>query len=83
MTSGEFRAIRKRLGLTQAQLASLLGYTSSMTISAFERRTNPRIIPAHLGWLMEALDSGFWPREWPPKKSNVQGGDGTDSGAGY
>ncbi|WP_394890378.1 helix-turn-helix domain-containing protein [Mesorhizobium sp. AaZ16] len=71
MTSSEFRAIRKRLGLTQAQLASLLGYTSAMTISAFERPTNPRVIPAQLGWLMEALDSGFWPSEWPPKKPKV------------
>ncbi len=35
MTNAEFKAIRKRLGLTQRQLAFVLGYRP-LTISSFE-----------------------------------------------
>ncbi len=63
MTPDEFRAIRQRLGLTQAQLAVYLGYGSPMRISEFERETNPRPVPRMLAMVMEALDSGWRPPE--------------------
>lgn len=61
MTPTEFRDIRLRLGLTQAQLASFLGYGSPVRISEFERDTNPRPVPRLLAMVMEALDSGWRP----------------------
>lgn len=63
MTNHEFRAIRKRLGLTQAELASLLGYEMALTVSTYERATNPRPVPRLLALVMLALDSGWRPPE--------------------
>lgn len=65
MTNHEFRAIRQRLGLTQAELARVLGYAHVMTISVYERETNPRATPHLLALVMEALDSGWRPANWP------------------
>lgn len=65
MTPDEFRAIRQRLGLTQAQLAAYLGYGSPMWISEFERETNPRPVPELLARLMTAYDEGYRPKDWP------------------
>lgn len=65
MTPDEFRAIRQRLGLTQAQLAAYLGYGSPMRISEFERETNPRPVPELLARLMTAYDEGYRPKDWP------------------
>lgn len=59
MTNHEFRTIRQRLGFTQAELASFLGYGSPMRISEFERETNPRPVPRLLALVMQALDSGW------------------------
>ena len=64
MTNHEFREIRKRLGLTQTELAALLGYGRKVRISEFERRTNPKAIPHLVRLVMEALDSGWRPRDW-------------------
>lgn len=61
MTPAEFRAIRLRLGMTQAELAAFLGYGSSLRISEFERATNPRPVPRLLALVMQALDSGWRP----------------------
>jgi len=61
MTNQEFRAIRQRLGMTQAQLAEFLDYGSPMRISEFERETNPRQVPRLLALVMQALDSGWRP----------------------
>lgn len=65
MTNHEFRAIRQRLGLTQAELAAVLGYAHVMTVSAYERETNPRQIPTHVELLMVAYDEGYRPKDWP------------------
>jgi transcriptional regulator with XRE-family HTH domain len=61
MTPDEFRAIRLRLGMTQAQLADFLDYGSPVRISEFERATNPRPVPRLLALVMRALDSGWRP----------------------
>lgn len=61
MTPAEFRAIRQKLGLTQAELAALLGYGTPLRISEFERATNPRPVPRLLALVMLAMDSGWRP----------------------
>lgn len=65
MTNLEFRAIRNRLGLTQAQLARVLHYDLPLTVSTYERDTNPRNIPRHVAMLMAAYDEGYRPKDWP------------------
>lgn len=60
-----FRAIRTKLGLSQAALASVLGYSSPMRISEFERATNPRAVPLHVAMLMEAFAAGYRTKDWP------------------
>lgn len=65
MTNHQFRAIRMKLGLTQAQLAEVLGYETPLTISTYERETNPRNIPHHVAMLMIAFRDGYRPKHWP------------------
>ncbi len=65
MTNHEFRAIRNKLGLTQAQLATVLGYSGALTVSTMERETNPKPIPGLLARLMRAYDAGYRPDDWP------------------
>ena len=65
MTNHEFRAIHQHLGLTQAELAAVLGYAHVMTVSAYERETNPRPIPQLLAMVMQAMGSGWRPDGWP------------------
>ncbi|MBZ9921474.1 helix-turn-helix domain-containing protein [Mesorhizobium sp. BR1-1-7] len=67
MTNHEFRAIRQRLGITQAQLARVLGYELPLTVSTMERETNPKPIPELLARLMRAYDEGYRPPDWPRK----------------
>ncbi len=65
MDNDEFRAIRKRLGLTQAQLAAVLEYRHVMQVSEIERETNPKPVPRHVALLMRAYDEGYRPGNWP------------------
>ena len=65
MTNQEFREIRQRLGLTQAQVAMVLMYRAALTVSTYERATNPRKIPDHVALLMRAYDDGYRPPDWP------------------
>lgn len=65
MENDEFRSIRKRLGLTQAQLASVLGYSHLMQVSEIERDKNPKPVPRAIALLMRAYDEGYRPRDWP------------------
>ncbi|TRA90927.1 hypothetical protein EXN24_05300 [Rhizobium rhizogenes] len=60
MTREEFRAIRKRLGFNQAELAALLGYGSAIRVSEFERETNPVQVPRLVALLMLAMDQTGW-----------------------
>lgn len=80
MTPQQFRAIRLRLNMTQADLAQLLGYSMPLTISQFERKTNPKPVPRHLDLLMEALDTGFWPKDWPQKVTDHEVASQLDKG---
>lgn len=65
MTNQEFRKIRLRLGLTQAELARVLGYPHPMQVSELERETNPKPVPRHVAMLMEAYAAGYRPGNWP------------------
>lgn len=65
MNNHEFFEIRKRLNLTQAQLAALLGYSVAMQVSELERATNPKPVPKHVAMLMRAYDEGYRPKDWP------------------
>jgi transcriptional regulator with XRE-family HTH domain len=65
MGNDEFKAIRQRLGLTQAQLASVLGYQHPMQVSELERTTNPKPVPRAIALLMVAYDEGYRPKDWP------------------
>jgi len=62
MTPTEFHAIRKQLGLTQAQLAPLLGYGAAPRVSAIE--SGPKV-PKQAALLMEAYRTGYRPKHWP------------------
>ena len=53
MTPEQFRTIRSELGLTQAQLAPLLGYASPVRISELEN--GRRDIPFAVGRLLEHM----------------------------
>jgi transcriptional regulator with XRE-family HTH domain len=64
MTNDDFKAIRKRLGFNQAELAALLGYGSAVRISEFERSTNPVAVPRLVAMVMTAMDETGWrPRD--------------------
>lgn len=65
MSAGEFKAIRHRLRLTQAQLSRVLQYETPLTISTYERATNPRPVPTHVALLMVAYRDGYRPADWP------------------
>ncbi|MEY9198705.1 transcriptional regulator with XRE-family HTH domain [Sinorhizobium fredii] len=65
MDNNEFRAIRQRLGLTQAQLATVLLYPRATQVSEIERPTNPKPVPRHVALLMRAYDEGYRPKDWP------------------
>lgn len=60
MSPKEFKEIRKRLGMTQAQLADILGYGARVRLSEFERATNPVPIPRLVALIMRAMDETGW-----------------------
>lgn len=57
MTPAEFKAIRVRAGLTQAQLATFLRISDKRTVRYWETGERPVTGPVSL--LMELLDSGI------------------------
>lgn len=65
MTREEFRQARKSLGLTQAQIAPLLGYGHKERVSEIERGVSSPGDAVLL--LMEAYLSGYRPKNWPEK----------------
>ncbi|CAN7477203.1 helix-turn-helix transcriptional regulator [Phyllobacterium sp. LjRoot231] len=69
MTNFELRAIRHRLGLTQAELAEVVGYRlGGLHVSKYERYTNPLKVPPLLAKLLIAYDEGYRPSNWPEGK---------------
>jgi len=64
MTSTEFRTARKQLGLTQAELAAVMGYHAQPAISDIE---NGGTVPAQAARLILAYMRGDRPDDWPEK----------------
>lgn len=62
MTGAEFKAGREALGLTQAQLAKLVGYGSQSRIAECEKRDD---VPACQARIMQAYIDGYRPPDWP------------------
>lgn len=65
MTPKEFRRIREHLGLTQPELAEMLGFSSYLSITHYESGFRTP------GILVESLMRIF--DEWPEKKSRELG----------
>lgn len=63
MTGEEFRTLRMALGLTQAQLAKVLGFGHGNYIGAMEN--GRRAIPPLVDRLMVAYRAGYRPEDWP------------------
>jgi transcriptional regulator with XRE-family HTH domain len=75
MTPQEIREARLRLGLTQAQLAPLLGYSDVARVSELERgvrQPNGAVL-----CLLRAYLDGYRPENWPVRQQNTEqsGGD--------
>lgn len=69
ITGEDVKRIRRELGLTQKQLAKVLGYVHPIRISEFERPHNRRAVPNHIAMLLDAISKGYRPDNWPqPKK---------------
>ena len=62
MTPADFAAARKRLGLTQAQLAAVMGYGNKARISEIERGER---LPPLAKRLLRAYLDGYRPDDWP------------------
>lgn len=63
MTAEEFKEIRIGLGLTQAQIAKVLGYGQPVRVAEFER--GAKNISPLLDRLMRAYAAGYRPEDWP------------------
>lgn len=63
MKDFEFAAIRRRIGLTQPQLAPLLCLGAVPRVSEYER--GARSIPGNIARLMRAYDDDYRPADWP------------------
>lgn len=63
MAPTEIREARHQLGLTQAQLAPLLGYANQVRIAEIENGT--RQPGAAVQLLLRAYLAGYRPPDWP------------------
>ena len=63
MTPADILAARKALGLTQEQLARVMGYGGKVRISEFEHGTRKPSDQALR--LMRAYLEGYRPQDWP------------------
>lgn len=67
MTPDETRTARKHLGLTQAELSSVMGYGDKARVSELERGVKG-LSPA-AARLLQAYLEGYRPPGWPPAKA--------------
>ncbi len=65
MTPQQFTEARLKFGLSQGQMATILGYSTYSRISDIETGKNQRGVPALAGRLMHAYLRGYRPRDWP------------------
>jgi len=64
MTPAEFRHLRRKLGLTQAQIGRVMGYGVSAQARISEVESG-ETVPAKTQRLMQAYASGYRPDDWP------------------
>jgi DNA-binding transcriptional regulator YiaG len=62
MTAAEFKAARQTLGLTQVQIAPMLGLGAASRVSEIEAGKK---VPKQAGLLMQAYIDGYRPTDWP------------------
>ena len=65
MDRHEIRTARKHLGLTQKQLAEVMGYSDKTYVTAIE--TDKRSMSDQGQKLLQAYLSGYRPTDWPVK----------------
>lgn len=63
MNGQQIKTYRKQLGLTQAQLAALMGYSNKTYVSQIE--TGVRDMSEQGQRLLKAYISGYRPEDWP------------------
>lgn len=68
MTPAEYRSIRKKLGLTQAGLAALLGETREIVN---RRETGAVPIEPRAAWALLGVQANYSPKTKPPCSSNT------------
>jgi transcriptional regulator with XRE-family HTH domain len=73
MSPGKIRAARRSLGLTQAQLAAMLGYARSDRVSEIERGIEQP--SAAVRRLLQAYLDGYRPVDWPQRHDTTKGHD--------
>lgn len=66
MTGSEIATIRKALGLSQQELAAVMGYGNKVRISELER--GKREIGPAAERLLDAYLKGYRPDDWPKGK---------------
>lgn len=65
MTPTEFKTIRRELGLSQPELARVLGYASRGGVAILENAASGRRVPPCIERLMRAYAAGYRPADWP------------------
>jgi transcriptional regulator with XRE-family HTH domain len=65
MTPDDIREARKALGLSQRELATLLGYGDVMRVSEIERGV--RVAGDAVERLLRAYLDGYRPNDWPKR----------------
>lgn len=73
MTPDDIRAARRSLGLTQAQLADMLGYARSDRVSEIERGIERPSVAVRR--LLQAYLDGYRPADWPRSRHSLTRGD--------
>ena len=66
MDGQQIKAARKHLGLTQTQLAEVMGYYNNTHISRIE--SGPRDMSEQGQKLLQAYLDGYRPKDWPVEK---------------
>lgn len=61
----EFKRLRSEIGLTQTQLARLLGYQQVQSVRQFEAPGIARAVPPAIARLLTAYAEGYRPKDWP------------------
>ena len=70
MTPEMMREARNSLGLTQAQMAAMLGYEHAQSYARMERLSQTRKPSTATVRLLQAYLDGYRPKDWPNADNN-------------